>query len=524
MTAGSPIPSTADPDRTGALLKKTAGGAGWTIGWRAATRALGFLSTLVLARILAPADFGLIALAMSFARAIDIFSDLGVQDALVRAGAASRATYDAAFTINALRGLATAVAIAVSAGPFARFFHDPRLFYVVLALAVAVLLDALENVGVADFRRHFAFHREFQLSILPRIAQVIVTVALALAWANYWALVAGILTARVLQNVASYAMHPYRPRLSLTAWREIVGFSVWTWLVGMARMIQSRGVTMIVGGILDPARLGVFTVGSEIATLPETELIGPLGRACFAGFAAARRSGLGVAETYLRITSSTLVIAMPASIGISSIAAPLVRVAIGAKWIEATPLVEILALAGVFAVMDRISGTLLSAFAYLRPLFWNVLAMTAVQFALLVLLVWHAGLVGAAIASALAVLIQQTVLSVLVFRRFAIRPLDLLSRVWRCLIAAAVMAAFLAFSGLGWTQDEPALGACLRQLFVASGSGAFVYMIVLLGLWLASGRPRGPEMDVLDLLRQAVSRLHGFASRHAALLWTAGSR
>ena len=86
-----------------------------------------------------------------------------MQDALVRATTPDRATYDAAFTINAIRGLITAVVVAVSAWPFATFFDDPRLFYVVLALALAVMLDASENVGVADFRRNFAFRREFQL-------------------------------------------------------------------------------------------------------------------------------------------------------------------------------------------------------------------------------------------------------------------------------------------------------------------------------------------------------------------------
>jgi O-antigen/teichoic acid export membrane protein len=80
-------------------LEKTAGGAGWTIGWRATTRALGFLSTLVLARILVPADFGVVALAMSFLRALDILTDLGVQEALVRASTSRREAYDTAFTI-----------------------------------------------------------------------------------------------------------------------------------------------------------------------------------------------------------------------------------------------------------------------------------------------------------------------------------------------------------------------------------------------------------------------------------------
>jgi lipopolysaccharide exporter len=513
-----------DPDQTGALLEKTAGGAGWTIGWRAATRALGFLSTLVLARVLVPADFGLVALAMSYAQAIDVFANLGVQDALVRATNSDRAMYDAAFTVNVVRGFITAVVIGLTAGPFATFFEDPRLFYVVLALALAVLLDAFENVGVADFRRHFAFRSEFQLSIFPRITQVAVTIALAFTWANYWALVAGILTARLLQNVASYAMHPYRPRLSLAAWRDIVGFSVWTWLVSMAWMVRGRGITLIIGGMLNPTQLGVFTVGSEIATLPESELIGPLSRVCFPGFAAARRSGIGVAEVYMRIASSMLVIAMPASIGISAIASPLVYIGFGAKWLEATPIIEILAISGIFAVVERISSSLFYAFGYLRPIFWTIVALSLVQFALLVPFVWHSSIVGAAVACTLTAFIQQTVLSILAFRRFAMRPLDLLSRVWRCLLAAVAMSAFLALSGLGWTAYAPGLGASLWQLFVTSGLGATVYTGALLCLWLASGKPNGPEADLLELIKRITKSLYGFVSRQTALIRTAGSR
>ena len=86
------------------------------------------------------------------------------------------------------------------------------------------------------------------------------------------------------------------------------------------------------------------------------------------------------------------------------------------------------------------------------------------------------------------------------------------------------MSAFLALSGLGWVSDAPSLSGSLRQLFVTSGSGAAVYTAVLLSLWLASGRPNGPETDVLELIRRVSTGLHGFATRQAALLRTVGSR
>jgi lipopolysaccharide exporter len=513
-----------DLDRTDDLLKRTAGGAGWTISWRAATRALGFLSTLVLARILVPADFGLVALAISFSRAIDVFGEIGAREALVRLTDAHRDDYDAAFTMNAIRGVITTALVVATAGMFARFFGDPRLYVVVLALSLTVLLDALENVGVADFRRHLDFHREFQLFIFPRIAQVVITITLAITLANYWALVAGILTARLLQTIASYVMHPYRPRLSLKAWRNLVGFSVWTWLLSMARMVRERCVIMVIGGTLDTTALGVYAVGSEIATLPESEFIGPLSRACYAGFSAARRAGLSVSETYLRIVSSTSILVIPASIGISSVAGPVVYVAFGPKWLAAVPVVEIFAIVGMLAVVSRISMSLFNAFAYLGSLFWCTVFGSVLQLALLIPMVRHGGIEGAAYAWAIAALIEQAVLSTLTFRRFAIRTQDLLRRIWRSLMASAAMTAFLMLSGLGWAPTAPTVAANVQQLCIASLSGACAYTAILLGLWLVSGRPNGPEVDVLSVLRGVAARLYGFVSRQTALRWTTGSR
>jgi O-antigen/teichoic acid export membrane protein len=513
-----------EPREADDLLQKTAGGAGWTIGWRATTRFLGFFSTLALARLLVPADFGLVALAMSFSRAIDVFADLGVQDALIRHTQPSRANYDAAFTINAVRGLVTATIIGAVARPFATFFGDPRLQYVVLALAAAVVMDAMENVGVADFRRHFAFRREFQLSIFPRLAQVVTTVSLALLWRNYWALVAGILTQRVLQTAASYLMHPYRPRLSLRGWHDIIGFSFWSWLISMSRMIKERGITITVGGMLNPTLLGVYTVGAEIAVLPELELILPLCRVCFASFSAARRANANVAETFLRITASTLVIALPASIGISAVAAPIVTLAFGTKWMMATPVVQILAAACVFSVSGRVSWTLFSAFALLRSLFWFGVVISIVQLLLLVPFIWHWGLIGAAMATALGGLIEQAVYTVIAFRRFAIPPSALLRRAWRCLLATIVMATALAVTGYGWEPGTAGVTYSMNHLLIASGLGACIYTVALLGLWFASGRPIGPETDVLELLRRACARIGGTVSRSAAMLFNGASR
>jgi O-antigen/teichoic acid export membrane protein len=123
-----------------ALLAKTASGAGWVIGFRLTTRLLGIASTLTLVRLLGPGDFGLVALASSFAQTIDTIANLSPHEAVIRERAPDRAMYDTAFTMSFLRGLLTAAVIAAGSVPAAGFFHEPRLVPVLLALAVSTLI------------------------------------------------------------------------------------------------------------------------------------------------------------------------------------------------------------------------------------------------------------------------------------------------------------------------------------------------------------------------------------------------
>ncbi len=160
-------------------FSRTARGAGWMVIWRMATRFLGLISTLVLVRLLAPTDFGLIALAASFAVIVDTLAYIGVEDSLVRDKSPSRAMLDTAFTLNVLRAIASAVMIGALAEPAATLLEEPRLTSVILLLAAVTALEGFTNIGTIAFRRDMAFDKEFQLRILPRAVSVVVTLVLA---------------------------------------------------------------------------------------------------------------------------------------------------------------------------------------------------------------------------------------------------------------------------------------------------------------------------------------------------------
>ena len=179
---------------------------------------------------------------------------------------------DTAFTLSVLRGAAVFVIVAAVAGPAAHFFGDRRLAAVLIALGATVLIENLINVGTIEFRRDFAFKREFQLYLLPRLLSICVAIGSAFLLHTYWALIAGIVSNQVFRVLFSYVMHPYRPRFRLSAWREIASYSVWNSVIAGAGALRDRVDTMMVGRAMNSASVGYYALGFEIAGLPVTDV------------------------------------------------------------------------------------------------------------------------------------------------------------------------------------------------------------------------------------------------------------
>jgi O-antigen/teichoic acid export membrane protein len=302
---------------------------------------------------------------------------------------------------------------------------------------------------------------------------------------------------RALRVIMTYVMHPYRPRLCLRAWRGLAGYSLWTWLLSLAVLVRDRGDSLLLGHLMNTESVGFYAVGAEVAALPTTELIEPLGRAAFSGFAAGRQQRADPGETFLRLIGSAALLTLPAGVGLSLVAAPLVALAFGPGWQQAVPVLRILSLSSTVMVFGHLSLHLLSAHALLGRLVGITVTGAAVRVALLLLLIPRFGLTGAAIGAAVAVLLEQLLTVATALRRFHVDVGMMVLQVWRPALAAAAMAAVLAGTGLGWS-DSSGVPALIETVT----SGATIYTAVLLASWLFAGRPDGPETDILALLRR----------------------
>jgi PST family polysaccharide transporter len=176
-----------------------------------------------------------------------------------------------------------------------------------------------------------------------------------------------------------------------------------------------------------------------------------------------------------------------------------VALAFGPGWEAAVPVLRILSLSFTVMVFGHLSLHLLSAHALLGRLVGITLTGAVVRVALLLLLIPHFGLAGAAAGAAVAVVLEQALMVATALRRFNVGIRRVMHRVWRPVLAASAMAALLAATGLGWSDDSSVLA-----LAEAVAGGGAVYVLTLVASWALAGRPAGAEADVLTLLRRAV--------------------
>lgn len=490
--------------RPGSVMTRTAKGAGWAIFWRIANRSLGMISTLILVRLLSPADFGVVALAMTFAESLSTLGELGIENAIIRDDKPNRALYDTGFTINLLRGLGVAAIILLLAYPAAEFFHNPHFVPAVIFAAAVNAVGAFENIGIVDFRRFLAFEMEFKIKLIPRIISVFTAVSLASFLHSFWALLVAIFVGRCIATWLSYRMHPYRPHLTLVAWKRIASYSTLLWLSNIANLLKGFSANATIGRFIGAGAVGIYGVGAEIAGLPSSELVLPLTRAAFPGFSEVKVMEGGQGEMLLRLVGLTAAVTLPAAIGLSLIAAPLVHVAFGTRWLAAVPLVQIAGIGEAFNIFGSISRTLFAVRAWTKAMLKISLVTLFFQLLFLLIFLPRYGLVGAALATTLPNIVEQLVYFSMATRRLSISTKEIGSYLWRSVVACALMTVTLLLTNLGWTSPSPSESSRLLAFYLMEAVlvGAAVYILALVLLWFLSGQPLGPERDGLSLIRR----------------------
>lgn len=469
-------------------------GAAWTVGTRWFMKGLGFLNTVIMARLLLPADYGIVAMAMLVVGLIEALMDFGAATALLRKGEVSRDEINSAWTLRLLQSVCVGL-ILLAVSPLASsYFKEPRVEYVLWVLAVCVALAGAGNIGFTLAQKEFNFSLEFRIQVIGKSLGVAATISAGYLLRDYRALVIGVATGYISGLILSYLMHPYRPRWNTSKIGEIWAVTKWLMLAGVGGFILRKGDEMLAARIGTTAEFGLYNVGADLGQLPTGE-VGPAMLRAFLPVLAAMRGGVDeINSAVLKTVAAVNTITLPIGFGFAAVAVPATNLILGPAWGGAVQFVATFAIAGTLQTMQSPLKTLLLMRGHTKVqshAVWLEFAVFLVSAAALVPAFFLIGLVWARILGSLANL-GATALAA---RRYCGISLSSTAKaVVRPLLGAVVMYLLVQTVVNHVHGDAMRLG-----LGIACGAATFTIWSVV--SWLTIGRPAGLESTVWSYLQ-----------------------
>ena len=476
-------------------------GSAWAVAMRWSKRGIGLVSTIILARILSPADFGIVAMNAIVVGFLDLLSETGVAALLIRETKLTRELCDTGWTMQLLQNALVAIALVLIAPLGAWYFHEPRLIGFMKVTAIASLIGGGRNVGMVLVRKELDFARDFRFSVYARLFTLVATVSFALVLRNYWALALGNVASAIFNVLLSYGMHPYRPRLTLTRAREFLKFATSIIPSNLASYVNQRVDTLVVGHIAPTAQLGLYNLASQLSTMVTAEVTIPFARALFPSLSTVRDDPKRLAEAYLYTLSVAAMACIALGVGLSVVADDFVAVVLGEKWREAIPLIRLLAFYGIAEGLQVALVGQIFIIAGRERLGMILLCGRACLFAAAVIIGGQIdGVYGVAYAAVAASAVY------LPLGAFAVTwVLDVTMRDQAAALVRPVLAAFAMALVVQALHLEGFLA--LLRLLVEVLLGGMTFVATLFAMWWLAGRPRGAEQVVVYLLRRGQQRL-----------------
>jgi lipopolysaccharide exporter len=463
-------------------------------------RVIGLCHTVIIARILSPDDYGVMAMSAVMVELLMTLSDTNVDLALMREPGSPKHIYDSAWTVQLLFGLFACLVVVASAPMLASYYHDPRVTDVMYVLALRPLILGFENVGVVEFRKTLDFAKEFRYAIFRRLSLFVFSIILAFTLRSYFALAIAAPVSAAVAVAFSYGMSKYRPRLCFSHIGTVWSASKWMILQNASQSALDRSDEFVIGGVASSSAVGNYFVAGQVAPMPTREVAWPLERTLMPVYARIADDEDALRTAVINVMGLMGTICIALGVGVMLVAHDLVVTVFGQNWTGAIPFFRWLAIFGIFAALGRPLMPLF--FMRRREKSYAILALVQVivTLALVITAAHHFELVAVAAARTLAAAGFFIVLCVVSTRIAPVRMSDFARVLWRPALAAGVMViAVRAIQG----ADVPPMLGLLRDCVV----GAAVFGAVQITLWGVAGRPQGPERILLDQAKALIGKI-----------------
>lgn len=382
------------------LYQRAVSGGFWVFSLRIVQQLFSLIRLVVLARILAPSDFGLMGIALLTMMTLETFSQPGFHAALIQKKKDIEPYLDITWTVLILRGFILFAILYLLAPYAAIFFNVPEAKPIIQVIGFTILLQAFTNIGVIYFQKELEFNKLFIYQLSGTLADFVVAVSAAFILKSVWALVFGLLAAAIVRFVVSYFIHPYRPRLSfdLGKAKELFGFGKWVMGSSILIFLLTSGDDIFVGKLLGVTLLGYYQMAYRISNMPATEISHVISQVTFPVYSKLQDDVPKLREAYLKVLQVTAFLSFPIAGLIFVLAPDFTMIFLGEKWMPMVPAMQALT---IFGVTRSINATLGSVFLGLNRPYVNTRG-SAIQLAIFVAIIYPLtsewGILGASVA------------------------------------------------------------------------------------------------------------------------------
>jgi lipopolysaccharide exporter len=331
---------------------------------------LGLISTLVLARLLLPEDFGIVAISLLVMMFVEMISATGSNQYIIQKENVNDDDINTAWTINIILKSCVFILLLVISPLVAEYYDDNRLTMVIPILSTILITGAFSNPHLIMLQREQNYTPILKMDIIKKVCSISVMIAVAFTFKNYWALIAGHFVSSLVKSICSYIMLSYRPKFCLKNIKPQWDFSKWMLSKGILGYTRSQLDTFFVSSFYSPAQLGGFHVSKYIATMPATEGVSPALEPLLASFSRNKKDKDSLAHQVKLALLTTFLVTIPLTSFIFIFSYQIVELLLGEKWIQFHDMFAALSLLGVSLAIGSLSGQLITSLGKVKSLFY----------------------------------------------------------------------------------------------------------------------------------------------------------
>jgi PST family polysaccharide transporter len=448
----------------------------WSLVSQVGRQVMQFVTAAILARLLSPSDFGLVGMATLVIGFVDLFKDLGTSAAVIHRKNVSDVLLHSIFWINAVFGLLGMVLLFFLSPLVASFYHEPRVTSILQVLSLNFFLSGISILQKAILERNLAFNTLAKIEISAIVSGSVVGIGAAVLKYGVWSLVYQTLTVVAVTTVLLWIANRWKPKL-IFDWREVkedssyslhlTGANVWHYFKRNADYI-------LIGRVLGSQELGYYTLAYRLMLFPLQNVSHVISRVMFPVFSKVQDDDAKFRMAYLKVTGTIALITFPLMVGLWALAEPFILTLFGSQWRPVILLLMILAPVGMNQSVGTTVGTIYQAKGRTDLMFrWGIVSGFLMLSAFVIGLQW--GIIGVAIAYAIADLIWTYPSFAIPFRLIHLRVRELVMVLLRPLLASLLMLTvllgvkFLLPTSLasGWVLGILAVTGCITYLLAS---------------------------------------------------------